>query len=204
MHAKKGWKMFRVLGKLWGGIGLAQRCVGMILTTALLALALSCSAVACAQVVPSGDEGGMSIAAGAMGAGSYVQYGESKMLGLTGFVDVNTHRRLGIEAEGKWLEWRQNNDVHIETYSIGGRYRFSFGRWVPYAKGLVGFGHFNFPYNLATGSYLVVTGGAGVDLRLSRRISWRVADIEYQDWPQFTFGNMTTTSVSTGIKVGIY
>jgi len=196
--------MFRVLGKLWSGVGFAQRCAGVILPSAVLALAASCAAVACAQVVPSGDQGGMSIAAGAMGAGSYVQYGGSKMLGLTGFVDVNSHRRLGIEAEGKWLEWRQNNNVHIETYSVGGRYRFDFGRWVPYAKGLVGFGHFNFPYNLATGSYLVVTGGAGVDLRLTRRISLRAADFEYEDWPQFTFGNMTTASVSTGIKVSIY
>lgn len=163
------------------------------------------TAVAQAQVPESGDQGGTVVTVGAIASASTLEYGNRKMIGITGFIDADTHRRFGFEAEGRWLEWHQTTDVHAETYSIGGRYHFDLGRrWEPYAKGLVGFGDFNFPYNLATGSYLVVTGGAGLDIRLTRRIYLRAADFEYQDWPQFTYGGMTSAAVSSGIKIRIF
>jgi len=28
--------------------------------------------------------------------------------------------------------------------------------------------------------------------------------VEYQDWPQFTYGSMTSVGVSAGLKVGIF
>lgn len=134
-----------------------------------------------------------------------MQYGQRDMLGITGFVDADTRRRLGIELEGRWLEFHQTANVHLETYSAGLRYHFDFGRrFQPYAKGLIGFGNFNFPYNLATGRYLVITAGGGLDYHLTHRIYWRAADFEYQDWPQFTFGNMTTASISSGFRVRVF
>ena len=157
-----------------------------------------------AQVVFAGDQGGARLSAGALGSGSYVQYGQRKMAGYTAVVDFDTRRRLGIEAEGRWLEYYQTANVHAETYSIGGRYRFDIGRFQPYAKGLIGFSNFNFPYNYATGRYLVVTAGGGVDFHLSHRIYLRAADVEYQNWPQFTYGNMSTMSVSAGFRVRIF
>ena len=157
-----------------------------------------------AQVVYAGDQGGLRLSAGATGYGAYVQYGQTKMLGVSGFVDADTKRRIGIEAEGRWLEFHQTANVHAETYSIGGRYHFDLGRFQPYAKGLVGFGDFNFPYNYAYGRYLVVTAGGGVDFHWTHRIYVRAADFEYQDWPQFTFGNMAIVNVSTGIRVRIF
>jgi opacity protein-like surface antigen len=162
------------------------------------------AAPAHSQVVPEGDAGGLILSAGAMGSGFNVQYGDRKMLGVTGFVDADTVRRLGIEAEGHWLEYHQTANVHAETYSIGGRYHFELGRFQPYAKGLIGLGEFNFPYNLAHGSYLVVTAGGGLDYRLSHRIYIRAADFEYQDWPQFTFGSMSSVGLSAGIRVRIF
>lgn len=157
------------------------------------------------QVVPAADKGGLLLSAGATGSGEQVQYGERKMLGFTAFVDADTRRRLGIELEGRWLEFHQTANVHLETYSAGLRYHFDVGRgFQPYAKGLVGFGDFNFPYNLATGSYLVITAGGGLDYHLSRRFALRAADFEYQYWPQFTFGAMSNPSVSTGLRVRIF
>ncbi len=157
-----------------------------------------------AQVVFAGDQGGLRLTAGAMGSGSTLEYGQRKMLGITAFADVDTKRRLGLEAEGRWLEFHQTANVHAETYSIGGRYHLDLGRFEPYAKGLIGFGDFNFPYNYAHGRYLVVTAGGGVEFCWKPRIYVRAADFEYQDWPQFTFGNMTTFSVSTGLRVRIF
>ncbi len=157
-----------------------------------------------AQVVPPGDQGGARLSAGAMGSGYTLQYGQRKMTGIAGFVDLDTKRRLGIEAEGRWLEYFQTANVHAETYSIGGRYHFDLGRCEPYAKGLVGFGDFNFPYSYAYGRYLVVTAGGGLDFHWTNRIYVRAVDFEYQDWPIFTFGNMNSFGVNAGLRVRIF
>jgi len=194
--------MFSAWEKWWSG-GRGARA-GAIRAGAILALAVSLAGLAQAQTVPAGDKGGLAIWAGVSASGNYVQYGERKMVVVTGFVDADTRRRLGIEAEGQWLEFRQSANVHIETYSVGPRYHFNVGRFQPYAKGLVGFGDFNFPYNLATGRFLVATGGGGLDFRLNRRIYVRAADVEYQYWPQFTFGAMTTLSGSVGLRVRVF
>jgi hypothetical protein len=190
-------------GVRFAGAGAAARA-GVIRVAAILALAAGLASLAPAQTISPGDQGGVGIFAGALGTGSYVQYGERKMLGVTGFVDADGRRRLGLEAEGQWVEFHQSSDVHIETYSIGVRYHFGKSRFQPYVKGLVGFGDFNFPYNLATGRFLVVTGGGGLDIRLSRRFYIRAADFEYQTWPQFTFGTMTTLNASAGLRVRVF
>jgi len=182
----------------------ARRRVRALRAGAILAVCASLAGLAAAQATYSGRQGGLTLSAGATGTGSYVQYGERKMIGIGGFVDADTRRRLGLEAEGRWLEFHQSANVHLETYSIGVRYHFNYNRFQPYAKGLIGFGDFNFPYNLATGRYLVATAGAGLDYRLSHRFQIRVADAEYQDWPQFTFGSMNTLSVSAGLRVRVY
>ena len=185
------------------GAGVA-RGAGWASVLVVLAMCLNVTRAAHAQVVPAGDRGGLIVSVGVMGTGESIQYGNRHMLGISGFVDAETHRSFGLEAEARMLEWHKTTNVHLETYSIGGRYHLNFGRYEPYAKGLVGVGYFNFPYNLATGSYLVVSAGGGVDIRLNRRIYFRAADFEFQDWPQFTYGAMTTASVSTGIRVRVF
>jgi hypothetical protein len=114
--------MFTALEKWWSGDRGAAAGAGAIRLGAILALAAGLAGMAQAQTVPAGDKGGLAIWAGASGSGSYIQYGERKMVGVTGFVDADTRRRIGIEAEGQWLEFRQSANVHIETYSIGPRY----------------------------------------------------------------------------------
>jgi len=193
--------MFSAWEKWWSDRGAGA---GAIRVSAILALAFCLAGMAQAQAVPAGDMGGLAIWAGASGSGYYVQYGERKMIGVTAFVDADTRRRLGIEAEGQWVEFRQSADVHIETYSIGARYHFNVGRFQPYVKGLAGFGDFNFPYNLATGRFLVATAGGGIDYKLSRKVEIRAVDCEYQNWPKFTFGNMTTLSVSVGLRMRVF
>ncbi len=178
--------------------------------TLLLAGCAAFSAPAHAQVQASGDQGGARITVGALASAEALDYGSRKMLGITGFADIDTHRRIGIEADARWLEFHQTANVHAETYSIGPRYHFDVGsRFEPYVKGLIGFGHFNYSYNLATGSYLVITAGGGLDYRLTRRIYWRAADFEYQDWPQFNVTStstaaMNTAAVSSGLRLRIF
>jgi opacity protein-like surface antigen len=174
------------------------------LAAATLAACFVAPSLVHAQVLPDAEAGGFKISAGGTASGYYLQYGQRKLGGLSAFVDAETHRRLGIEAEGRWLELNQVQKVHVETYSVGLRYHMNFGRFQPYAKGLIGFGDFNFPFNFAHGRYLVVTGGGGLEYRLTPRIRLRVPDVEYQDWPQFTYGAMSSVGVSAGVKVGIF
>jgi hypothetical protein len=174
------------------------------LAAACLAVCLAASGAARAQVVPSAAAGGFRLSAGGTGSGYYLQYGEREMIGASAFVDADLIRGLGIEAEGRWLEYHQTEDVHVETYSVGLRYHMNFHRFQPYAKGLIGYGDFNFPFNFARGRYLVATAGGGLDYRLNHRIHIRVADVEYQNWPEFTYGAMTSVGVSAGLRVGIF
>jgi hypothetical protein len=176
--------------------------VGAAFALAVLILGFAC--VLRAQVASPGRQEVLRLSVGVIGSGDTFQYGPRKMLGAGAFVDADTSGHYGIEAEGRWVEFHQRADVHAETYSIGGRYHFVVGRFQPYAKGLVGFGDFNFPYNYATGRYLIVTAGGGVDYRWTHRITLRIADFEYQDWPQFTYGNMTSLNGSVGFKVRIF
>ena len=171
----------------------------------LVAGSAAFSAAVHAQVQPAGDKGGASLTVGALGSGEALDYGSRKMLGITGFADIDTRRRIGVEAEARWLEFHRTANVHAETYSIGLRYHFDFGsRFQPYAKALIGYGRFNFPYNFGADNDLVLTGGAGVDYWFSPRIHWRALDFEYQSWPQFSFGAMNTAAVSSGLSVRIF
>jgi hypothetical protein len=109
-----------------------------------------------------------------------------------------------VEGEATWLWLHQQDNVHDETYLMGPRYNFNGpGRWGPYAKVLIGNGQFNFPFNYAHGGYLVVAGGGGIDYHLNRKFALRVADVEYQYWPQFTFGTLSSIKVSAGVQYRI-
>ena len=141
---------------------------------------------------------------GATATGYWLQYGPRKMLGVAAIADLDTKRRMGIEGEAQWLIFHQTANVHTTTYLIGPRYHMTFGRWQPYAKGLIGLGQFNYPYNLGTDNDLVIAPGAGVDFRLTKRVRIRIADFEYQIWPQFNYGTLSSYGLSTGIRVRIF
>lgn len=166
----------------------------------LLVLALRPAA---AQVTPSADAGGFKVWAGGEASAFKFDYGERKLGGITALADVDTRRGLGIEGEARWLEFHQNANVHVETYSVGARYHRNLGRFQPYVKGLIGFGDFNFPYNLGYGRYTVVTMGGGLDYMWKKRISIRAADLEYHMWPQFTPDGVNTMDMNDiGVNAG--
>jgi hypothetical protein len=154
---------------------------------------------AAAQARESATAGRTFLWVGGGASGYYLQYGAVKNLGVTGYVDADSIRRFGIEGEGRWLEFHQTNQIHAETYLAGPRYHFNMGRFQPYVKGLGGLGKFNFTNSYAHGTYFVVAGGGGVDYRLSPRWSAR-GDFEYQYWPQFTFGAMSSGGVTVGLR----
>jgi hypothetical protein len=170
------------------------------------ALLLASAGSVRAQVVFAGHRGVLQLSAGATGSFDTIQYGPRQMFGAGAFVDAETTGHFGLEAEGRWIEFPQQNDnLHAETYSIGGRYHWVLTRhWQPYAKALIGFGSFSYPYGDGQDHDLIVTAGGGVEFRCTHRIYFRVADFEYQDWPEAHYGNLTPFNVSAGLKVRIF
>lgn len=170
----------------------------------LTVLCLGLNPAARSQSRESANESRPSLWAGGGLSGYTVQYGQRKMWGATAFVDADSAFHIGIEGEAHWLEYHQTANVHLETYMIGPRYHVSIGKFQPFLKGTIGFGNFNFPYNYAYGRYLVIGAGGGVDYALSHRWSVRLADVQYQDWPQFTYGAMNNIGISSGIRYRIF
>lgn len=170
------------------------------------ALFLASAGIAHAQTTPSGNRGELHLSVGGTGSFDTVNYGSRQMYGATAFVDAESTGHFGLEAEARFIEFpAQTDNVHAETYSAGGRYHWVLtNHWQPYAKALIGFGNFNYAYNLGQDQDLVVTAGGGVDFRWTRRVFLRVADFEYQDWPEAHYGNLTPINLSAGLKVRIF
>ena len=73
----------------------------------------------------------------------------------------------------------------------------------PYVKGLAGVGHFNFPFGYANGNYFVAAPGGGVEWH-HKRFAVKVVDVEYQMWPQFSYGAIHPYGISTGITFRLW
>jgi hypothetical protein len=179
-----------------------RRVIGSLVL--LIAAGVSCTP-AFGQVKESAEAGGIILSAGGTFSGYYLGYGQRKLLGPTAFIDAIPRGPLGVEAEARWLNMNETAGVHASTYLIGPKYTFKeIGRLQPYAKALVGYGKFTFPYDYAHGTYLVVAPGAGADFRINRRIYLRLIDFEYQYWPQFTYGALPSYGLSSGVRVHLF
>jgi hypothetical protein len=192
--------------------GGTQRRSGIFFAAVLagfLVLALDAPS-ASSQVVPSGYKQSLTYFGGATATGQYLQYGERKQWGVTGFLELDTSHHIGAVFETSWIHPRQPDNLHTLTYQGGVRYRMNFGKLEPYAKALAGVGEFSYPYHyFDNGSFLIVSPGGGVDYRLNSRIRLRVVDFEYTYWPEFSYNPGTTTpissaTVSSGIRVRIF
>ena len=148
----------------------------------------------------------------ASGPGSYVSvgggysayqadYGQRVRGGGFAFVDVHPTWRYGLEGEGRYLRMHTAEDVTQTTYLGGVHVYLRPQAFRPYVKFLAGVGRLNFPFGLGTGNYLALAPGAGVDYLIGDRITVRAIDLEYQDWPQFTFGTLHPYGVSAGISI---
>ena len=163
---------------------------------------------ASAQEMPTETKPGAFLAAGGELSAYKLDYGEHRLGGYGLYVDMNLTTHYGIEGEARWLNINQQANVYATTYLVGPKVLFDpaiLHGVTPYVKLLVGDGKFNFPYNYATGSYFVMAPGAGADVPIGHtRFSIRLIDVEYQDWPQFSFGPMHSYGVSTGVSYRIF
>jgi len=160
-----------------------------------------------AQAMSTESGPGSYVAAGGTVSLYEVGYGQRELAGVSAYVDTNLTTRYGIESEARWLVLHQAADVHATTWLAGPRVSIdalAFHGFSPYVKVLAGVADFNYPYNYATGKYFVVSPGVGVDYRISQRMRIRLIDVEYQTWPQFSFGTMNSYGVSIGLSYRVF
>jgi hypothetical protein len=181
-----------------------DRAMGSVLQWLLSAAVFWLLATMCqGQAKYAGTGPGSLVTIGATASGFQSSYGHRYLGGVGGYVDANLTWRFGIEGEARFLRYHAQADTYETTYLIGPRVSFGKHRLNPYAKVLVGLGRFNFPYDYGYGSYFVVAPGAGVDLRLNRRVRLRLIDFEYQEWPQFSFGAIQPYGISAGVSFSV-
>lgn len=154
------------------------------------------------QALATATGPGSNVVVGGGVSGFQTDYGHNHIAGGFAFTDVNLTWRVGLEGEGRWLRWHADEQVKESSY-LGGLRVVVWphpGRFAPYAKFLAGAGRITLPYGYAHGGFLAYAPGAGVDFDLSERVSLRAIDVEYQHWPQFTFGPLHPYGVSAGLS----
>ena len=156
---------------------------------------------ATAQALPTATGPASTVQVGAGLSGYRIDYGQRWLGGPFLWANYNPLLHLGLEGEARALRYNQDLGVHGSTFLIGPRFALHRGFTEPYLKVLAGSGRLTFPYAYAHGTYLVVAGGVGIDVRFGDAIKFRVIDVSYQQWPRFSFGTMTSYGASAGISV---
>ena len=170
----------------------------------LLAILLAAS-LASAQAIETADGPGSYVQVGGSGSVFAIQYGQRDLGGAAAFVDTHLYRRIGAEVELRTLSFHQDEGVHQTTYLAGPKISLMPYNFRPYVKLLAGRGEFYFPFGYAKGSYFVMAAGGGVDWRIHHsRLTLRLIDVEFQDWPGFTFGAIKPYGIGSGVAVRVF
>jgi hypothetical protein len=123
------------------------------------------------------------------------------LFGAGVYVDVRLTRWFQIEAEGRWQRFNQFDDIYQDNYLIGPRVPvFHFRRSNVYAKALAGYSKMNFDTFNDHGKFTDLAFGGGMDVKLTKRLSFRAVDVEYQYWP--LWGNSTLSPYGASMGIG--
>ena len=193
----------------------------------LFSILLAAGAVAAgAQVVPSATGRQVSLSVGGMAsifqpdfAGEWqyelpcgscypaAQASNQPLFGAGAYVDLRLRRWVQIEAEGRWQRWNQYEGIHQDNYLIGPRLPlYRFGRATVYGKTLFGFSRMDFGYfsGYGHGNFTDFAFGGGMDVKLTKRLSLRAADFEYQYYPKWSNSSLSPYGASVGIGYKIF
>jgi len=181
-----------------------SRCLRCILLLLNIAIFLLAARQSHAQASPTATGPGSYTNIGVTGSFFNVNYGQRWVGGGSLYVDANLYRKAGVEFQVQSLRFNQQAGIRETTYLVGPRYSFRARGLVPYAKVLAGTGRFTYPYGYGEGTYFVIAPGAGLDYDLAPRIKLRVIDLEYQTWPQFSFGDLRPYGATAGISFRVF
>ncbi|HTW78571.1 MAG TPA: outer membrane beta-barrel protein [Terracidiphilus sp.] len=183
--------------------------------SAVLAAAFSCAfSPSFAQSVPSAYGPNLPFTVGGGMSDLDVDWGKSRMLGYTGWVDWRPGLRsyldgLGIEAEGHNTAYDATNGLtnfSQLTFSAGPSYEWRrYRNFRPYGKWLFGFGRLDYTLDVNgvnTGystTNLVYSPGIGFEYRAFHRL-WLRAEYEYQMWPGLLGKTLDPQGFTAGVS----
>jgi opacity protein-like surface antigen len=156
-----------------------------------------------AQVTPAQGGGKISLAVGAGFSGFDTDYAPHKMYGVTAYYDMDFGRWIGLEVEGRTIQFNKFGNLRQDTIAAGGRFRLPHhGRFLPYAKFLGGIGSIDFPPPAGYPHYTHDTfafydAGGGLDYRLTQHVYLR-GDYEYEWWPGWPRNGLTPNGFTIG------
>jgi hypothetical protein len=156
----------------------------------------------CAQAVESADRPGMRVVAGGMASVFNSNDQNDYLIGGGAFLDVHLSHWVQLEGEARFLRWNQYLGEQQDNYLIGPRVPLMhLGRKGQiYGKALIGYGRMTFPAGYGYGSFTALAFGETVEFRMSRRLTFRALDFEYQDWPKWV---NNTSLYPFGVSVGV-
>jgi len=126
------------------------------------------------------------------------------LFGPGAFVDVRFRRWVQLEGEARWLRFNRPNDIHQDNYLVGPRIPvYRFWKATLYGKALGGFSRMDLGYGYH-GNFTAIAFGGGMDIKLTRKISIRAFDGEYQYWPSWGNTKLTPYGASAGISYKIF
>jgi hypothetical protein len=158
-----------------------------------------------AQVLPSAFARQFTVTAGGTGAFFDPDYGPDKLIGLGAFVDVKLTRWAQFEGEARWLRFHQYENIYEDNYLAGPRIPIRrIWKGTAYGKAMIGYGIMNFQDNYAHGRFTDAAFGGGLDIRMTRRISIRAIDAEYQLWPKWVQGSLKPYGFSAGVSYRVF
>ncbi len=149
-----------------------------------------------AQAVPTATRNS-SVQIGAGYSFASPDYGQKKIQGYTIYGTYDFTRHWGIEGDIHRISVITPTDIGEDSYLLGPRYVFHYGRFRPYAKGLLGLGRFKTDYDPRSlrpnyaNTYKMYALGGGADMRASRHWNIRLVDFEYQGWPGYGKNGLT-------------
>lgn len=168
----------------------------MLIRLSVLLGLLGATSVMHAQASPTASRiGDLQIGAGFSTA--VPDYSPHRFNGFAIYTDFDFTKHFGVEAEFHFVKGPSPSDFYEKTYEIGGRYRRTYGRFVPYGKGMYGRGVFNYQYGQANLAYNMFAGGVGLDYKLKPYLNLR-GDFEYQHWMGFPPNGLTPLVYTIG------
>ena len=195
----------------------------MKLFSALLLLAASLLPCAQAQVAPSIVRNNFNITVGGTANVFQPDFADSwenctnnicyaspehspyPLIGAGAFVDFKFTRHIQIEAEGRWLRFNQFDKIRQDNYLIGPRVPLlQLRRFTLYGKVLGGFTKMNFDPQNDHGAFTTIAYGGGIDTKLTKRLSVRLPDFEYQYWPKWEKSILRPYGASVGISYRVF
>ena len=172
-----------------GGSLSFARTLHTSLALGLLAFASTC---AFSQAVPTASRAGIA----QLGAGWTVvkpDYGQKNVQGVSIYGTFDFLRHIGVEGSIHLASMVTPTDIGEDSYLLGPRYVFRYGRFNPYGKAMFGLARFKYKFQDVTNAYTygVYAFGGGLDYAATKRINVRAIDFEYQKWPSFPTNGLT-------------